>query len=188
MANGVLSSYFEKEKAKGTKAGGVSPYSAPAEPTGGPAPMGGGSSPSAPKAAQGGGTGFVSFGQYFGGNAPAVQAQAQKAVATGAIERGAAFLGQLSAVKPDVIDKLDADESVDVYFDYIGMPPSIVVPDDKVAEIRQARAQEQQAAKQAEMAATMAPAMKQGAEAASVLASAQENAGGGSLLQTLGIA
>jgi hypothetical protein len=44
--------------------------------------MGGGSAggPSAPKATQGGGTGFVSFGQYFGGNAPAVQAQAQKAV------------------------------------------------------------------------------------------------------------
>ena len=85
MANGVLSSYFEKEKAKGTKAGGVSPYSAPAEPTGGPAPMGGGSAPSAPsapKGAAGGGTGFVSFGQYFGANAPAVQAQAQKAVET----------------------------------------------------------------------------------------------------------
>jgi hypothetical protein len=43
--------------------------------------MGGGSSPSAtsaPKGATGGGTGFVSFGQYFGGNAPAIQAQAQK--------------------------------------------------------------------------------------------------------------
>jgi hypothetical protein len=79
MANGTLSSYFEKEKAKGTKAGGVSPYSAPAEPVGGPAPTGGGSASSAPKASPGGGTGFVSFGQYFGANAPAVQAQAQKA-------------------------------------------------------------------------------------------------------------
>ena len=78
MANGTLSSYFEKEKEKGTKAGGVSPYAAPAEPVGGPAPMGGGAA-SAPKASPGGGTGFVSFGQYFGGNAPAVQAQAQKA-------------------------------------------------------------------------------------------------------------
>jgi hypothetical protein len=82
MANGTLSSFFEKEKAKGSKLGNVSPYSAPAESTGGPSPMGGGSAgtASAPKAAPGGGTGFVSFGQYFGGNAPAVQAQAQKAV------------------------------------------------------------------------------------------------------------
>jgi hypothetical protein len=55
--------------------------------------MGGGSSPSAPKAAQGGGTGFVSFGQYFGGNAPAVQAQAQKAAV------GAKDFGELNALQ-----------------------------------------------------------------------------------------
>jgi hypothetical protein len=116
-----------------------------------------------------------------------ILAQAQKAVATGAIERGAAFLGQLAAVKPDVLDKLDADEAVDVYFDYIGVPPSIVVSDDKVQEIRQARAQKQQQAESAEMAATIAPAAKQGAEAASVLASASENPGASQLLATLGI-
>jgi hypothetical protein len=79
MANGTMSSYFEKKKtAKDISGSAVSPYSAPAEPTGGPAPMGGGAS-SAPKASPSGGTGFVSFGQYFGANAPAVQAQAQKA-------------------------------------------------------------------------------------------------------------
>jgi len=90
MANGTLSSFFEKEKAKGSKLGNVSPYSAPADSAGGPAPMGGGSAggPSAPKAAQGGGTGFVSFGQYFGGNAPAVQAQAQGAVSKAAAPQG----------------------------------------------------------------------------------------------------
>jgi hypothetical protein len=81
VANGTLSSYFEKEKAKGTKAGGASPYSAPAD-AGGSAPSGGGpsapSAPSAPKGSAGGGTGFVSFGQYFGANAPAIQQQAQQ--------------------------------------------------------------------------------------------------------------
>jgi hypothetical protein len=95
MANGTLSSYFQKEKEKGTKAGGVSPYSAPAEPVGSPAPMGGGAS-SAPKASPGGGTGFVSFGQYFGGNAPAIQAQAQGVVnktAAPTIPQGAPGLG-----------------------------------------------------------------------------------------------
>lgn len=114
-------------------------------------------------------------------------AQAQKAVATGSIERGVGFVGQLSAVKPDVLDKIDADEAVDVYFDYIGVPPSIVVPDDEVAKIRAARAQKQQAAENAAMAAQMAPAAKQGAEAASVLADTQNNASGGALLQQLGI-
>jgi len=78
MANGTLSGYFEKKKtAKDISGQAVSPYSAPAEPAGGSAPSAGGSS-AAPKSAAGGGTGFVSFGQYFGANAPAIQQQAQK--------------------------------------------------------------------------------------------------------------
>jgi len=82
VANGTLSSYFEKQQKGKTPEQSVGYSTAPADSAGGPAPMGGGlaGGPSAPKAAQGGGTGFVSFGQYFGGNAPAVQAQAQKAV------------------------------------------------------------------------------------------------------------
>ena len=114
-------------------------------------------------------------------------AQAQKAVGTGAVERGAAFLGQLAAVKPDVLDKLDADEAVDIYFDLLGVPPSIVVPDDKVKESRDARAEKQAAAENAQMLATAAPAVAAGAKAADVLAGAQDNAGGAGLLQTLGI-
>jgi hypothetical protein len=77
----ALSSYFQGEADKKPKTF-TTPYSAPTDSAGGPAPTGGGSAgaASAPKAAQGGGTGFVSFGQYFGGNAPAVQAQAQGVV------------------------------------------------------------------------------------------------------------
>lgn len=114
-------------------------------------------------------------------------AQAQKAVATGAIERGVAFLGQLASVKPDVLDKLDADEAADIYSDYIGMPPSIIVPDEEVEKVRAARLQKQKAAESAAMAAEVAPAAKQGADAVAVLADAQNNAGGGALLQKLGI-
>ena len=84
MANGTLSDYFQKKTAKDISGRAVSPYSAPAD-AGGSAPSGGGpsapSAPSAPKGSAGGGTGFVSFGQYFGGNAPAIQQQAQGAVA-----------------------------------------------------------------------------------------------------------
>ena len=85
MADGTLSRYFEKEKTKGVKTEGVSPYSASVD-VGSSAPSGGGPAggPSAPKAAPAksadGGTGFVSFGQYFGANAPAIQQQAQQAV------------------------------------------------------------------------------------------------------------
>lgn len=83
MANGTLSNYFEQDRVKAAKkAGGASVYSAPAD-AGGTSPTSGGSAggpsaPSAPKSAAGGGTGFVSFGQYFGANAPAIQQQAQK--------------------------------------------------------------------------------------------------------------
>lgn len=114
-------------------------------------------------------------------------AQAQKAISTGGIERGAAFVGQLASVKPDVLDKFDADEAVDQYFDALGVAPSIVVPDEEVAKVRQARAQKQAAAENAEMMSQVAPAAKAGAEAASVLAGAGENPGGAALLQRLGI-
>ncbi|MGJ5032276.1 portal protein [Bradyrhizobium sp. HKCCYLS2038] len=116
-----------------------------------------------------------------------ILAQAQKAVATGAIERFSGYVGQLAAVKPDVLDKFDADEATDLYADMLGVPPSVVVPDDKVKAVRDARAQKQKQAEQAEMMATTAPALKQGADAASVLATAGQNPGGQALLQQIGI-
>lgn len=83
----TLPSYWQEEqrkRSKGISGQAVSPYSAPAEPANGATPSGGGratpSASSAPKSAAGGGTGFVSFGQYFGANAPAIQQQAQQAV------------------------------------------------------------------------------------------------------------
>lgn len=114
-------------------------------------------------------------------------AQAQKAVATGALERGVGFIGQLSAVKPDILDKLDADEAIDHYWDMLGAPPSALVPDDEVQKMRAARQQKQQMAENAQMAAVMAPAAKQGADAAAVLAGAQNNPGAADLLNRLGI-
>ncbi|MGL4196537.1 MAG: portal protein, partial [Allorhizobium sp.] len=91
-------------------------------------------------------------------------AQAQKAVATGGIERGLAFVGQVASVKPEVLDKFDADEAVDRYFDALGVDPSILVSDENVGKVREGRAQQQAQAQQAEMMATMAPAAKAGAE------------------------
>jgi hypothetical protein len=116
-----------------------------------------------------------------------ILAQAQKAVATGSIERTASFIGNLAAVKPDILDKFDADEAVDQYADMVGSPPSIIVPDDKVKAIRESREQQRQAAQQAEMAATMAPAAKAGAEAAALMAQTSDAPGGQSLLSQLGI-
>ncbi len=114
-------------------------------------------------------------------------AQAQKAVSTGSIERAVSFAGQLAAVRPEVLDKIDTDQAIDEYFDLLGAPPSILVPDDEVKQIRDGRAQRQQQMENAQMAAQVAPAMKQGAEAASVLADAQNNAGAGDLLSRIGL-
>lgn len=116
-----------------------------------------------------------------------ILAQAQKAVATGSIERTAAFIGNLAAVRPDILDKFDTDEAVDQYADMVGAPPSIIVSDDKVKAARDARAKQQQAAQNAEMMAQVAPAAKAGAEAASVLADVRNAPAGAGLLQQIGI-
>lgn len=113
-------------------------------------------------------------------------AQAQKAVSTGAIERTMAFAGNLAAVKPEVLDKIDADEAIDQYGDAVGIAPSVIVSDDKVKAMRQARAAAEQKQAQAEQAAVVAPAMKQGAEAAKIMSETDARTPG-SLLAKLGI-
>lgn len=116
-----------------------------------------------------------------------ILAQAQKAVATGSMERFAAFVGNHAAIKPEVLDKYDADQAVDLYADYLGVPPSIVVSDDKVTEIRSARVQaNQEQARQQQMIAA-APAMQQTAQAAELL-SRTDTGNAASLLSKIGIA
>lgn len=113
-------------------------------------------------------------------------AQAQKAVSTGSIERLFSFVGNLAAANPNVLDKIDMDEGVDIYGDLLGAPPSIIVPDDEVSAIRNQRAQQQQQMMQAQQAAQAAPAIKQSADAARVLS--ETDAGNGqSLLNKLGL-
>jgi len=119
-----------------------------------------------------------------------ILAQAQKAVATGSIERTASFVGNLAAAYPAVLDKFDADQAVDEFSDLVGIPPAIILPDDRVAAIRQDREKQAAQQKQMEQAAAMAPAVKQGAEAASLLAQTPTSPSGGtaqSLLQRMGI-
>lgn len=115
-------------------------------------------------------------------------AQAQKAVSTGSIERVASFVGNLAAVRPDVLDKLDVDEAVDQYADMLGAPPSIIVPDDKVQAARDARAQKQKLAENAALSNQMAPAITAGADAARVLSETPNGPTGQGLLQQIGLA
>lgn len=105
-----------------------------------------------------------------------VMAQAQKAIGTGAIERLAGFIGNMSAVKPEVLDKFDADQSVDEYAEMLGVPPKIVVPDDVVQQVREERMQMQQQQMQMEQ-------INQGAQAAKVMSDA--DTGGENILSDI---
>tara|TARA_R110000868_G_scaffold411706_1_gene707769 strand:- start:9628 stop:11298 length:1671 start_codon:yes stop_codon:yes gene_type:complete len=109
-----------------------------------------------------------------------ILAQAQKAADLGSVERLWAFAGNVAAVRPDVLDKLDPDESIDVYADKVGAPAAIVVSDDQVAKIRQARAQKEQAA-QAMATATVA------ADGAKTLSETEVGGGRNALQSVLGL-
>lgn len=88
-------------------------------------------------------------------------AQAQRAVGVQSIDRLIGTIGSVANIKPEVLDKLDADQLVDAYADMLGVDPSLIVADKQVAMIRQDRAKAAQAQKMAEMA----PAMKDMAQA-----------------------
>ena len=89
-----------------------------------------------------------------------VLAQAQRAVASQGVDRLLGTVGQLAALKPEILDKVDFDQVVDVYSEMYGVDPKIIVPDDQAMAIRQQRAQ----AMQAQQAAEAAPAMAQTAK------------------------
>lgn len=94
-----------------------------------------------------------------------IMAQAQKLIGVAAIERFVGFVGNLVAVAPDAMDKVDLDQAIDEYAEMTGVSAKIVRSDDVVAQQRQAR----QEAAQAQQMAQMAPAMAQGANAVKTL-------------------
>lgn len=91
-------------------------------------------------------------------------AQAQRAIATNSVDRFVSNLGMVAQMKPDVLDKLDADRWADSYADMLGVDPELIVPANQVALIRQQRAEAQQQAEQAAM-------LQQGADVAAKLGS-----------------
>lgn len=87
-------------------------------------------------------------------------AQAQRAIATNSVDRFVGNLGAVAQFKPDVLDKFDADRWADAYADMLGIDPELIVPGDKVALVRQARAEAAQAQEQQEALATSAAAAR----------------------------
>lgn len=70
-------------------------------------------------------------------------AQAQRAIGVNSTDRFVMTLGQIAAVKPEVLDRLDADALVDNYADQLGVDPRTIVPLDQAVLVRQQRAQQQ---------------------------------------------
>ena len=91
-------------------------------------------------------------------------AQAQRAIATNSVDRFVGNLGAVANIKPEVLDKFDADRWADAYADMLGIDPELIVPGDKVALIRKQRAEAAQAQQQAAM-------LNQGADTAQKLGS-----------------
>lgn len=93
-----------------------------------------------------------------------VLAQAQKMIGISSIEQTFAFVANLAQVKPEVLDKFNADEAIDMYSELVGTPPKVIISDDKVAQIRQARQDDAEKQQQAEQAMAMTQATKNLAE------------------------
>jgi hypothetical protein len=78
-----------------------------------------------------------------------ILAQAQKASDVGVIERAWQFAGQIAQLgRPDVLDRLDADATMDLYTDLTGAPGKILVSIEKAQQARQAASQKQAQAEQ----------------------------------------
>lgn len=106
-----------------------------------------------------------------------VLASAQRLIGLGGIERTFGFANSVAQAYPEVLDRLDGDAALVEYADITGIAAKIIRSDDQVAEIRSAREQAQQAQASAEMAATLAPAAKAGAETAELLYNTPGNEG-----------
>lgn len=91
--------------------------------------------------------------------------QAQKIIGLGAMERALGFLGNIAGVYPQILDVADLDDAYRVYNERLGTPAKTLRSVEDVDARREAQAQQ---AQQEKMAA-MAPALKDGAQAAELL-------------------
>jgi hypothetical protein len=118
-------------------------------------------------------------GQAFDVEYISVLAQAQRAISTNSIDRFVAAMATVVApVKPEVLDRFDADQWAEIYSDALGVDPELIVPAQTAALVRKQRAQAQAAAQQAQV-------NNMRADTAQKLANAPTNGGGSNALQDL---
>ena len=97
-----------------------------------------------------------------------ILAQAQKQAGIGGLSQTIGFAAQVYPMWPEIVDKLNFDEMMDSWAEMQGIAPNLIRSDEDVAQLRQQRAQQQQAAQIMAM-------MQQGADAAAKGSQAMKN-------------
>jgi len=99
-------------------------------------------------------------GQHINIEFVSMLATAQAAAAAGGIERLLGLTGNLAAVDPTAMDKINVDYTLDKYSALLNNDPKLMRSDGEVIEIRQQRQEQQQQMMQAQMASEMAAGAK----------------------------
>jgi hypothetical protein len=120
-------------------------------------------------------------GQAFEIEFVSILSLAQNAASNTAIERAARFVGFLTAQFPTAALKFDAEQAVDEYTAGLGVSPRIIRSDDMVAELKKQMEQQQNT----ERMAALAPAARDGAQAAQLLSTTKVADDGTSALQRM---
>ena len=94
-------------------------------------------------------------------------AQAQKQVGIGAINGLLQMTATVMQIKPDVADKVDFDQIIDVYAELSSQNPTLIRDDEEVQQLREGRAQQEQRAQAMQQMTAVAPAANQMADAVS---------------------
>lgn len=112
-------------------------------------------------------------------------AQAQKMSGITNIEQALSFMGVLAQFHPEILDRVDYDETLKMYFDLVGAPASIVRSDEEYQKLLQQKQEAMQQQQQMQQAVTVANAMAPAAQAAKNATEAA-NDGNPALQQLLG--
>lgn len=115
-----------------------------------------------------------------------ILALAQKAAATGGIERLAGFIGNLAAANPDALDKFNIDEAIDEMNSLLGNPQKIIRDAEAVAQIRQQRQKQQEQMQASTIAGQDSSTVKNIADGAQTLSETQIGGGQTALNQLFG--
>ena len=87
-------------------------------------------------------------------------AQAQRTVGLISVDRLVSSIGVVSQIKPEVMDKFNADAWLDDYSSTLGTSPRLINSTDDAMRVRQARAEAQQQQQQLDAAQQAASATK----------------------------